>query len=105
MLLLAPPTLHRAQLPYDYYALPFCKPDVLESKVENLGEVLHGSVIQNSAYDVHMGRSDFKVISRSPSIARPQPCPRVLPLSRAPPTGLTRAPLTAERSCATLLRR
>ena len=25
------------QMPYDYYSLAFCKPDVLQSKVENIG--------------------------------------------------------------------
>jgi len=54
----------KTQLPYDYYSLPFCKPEAIENKVENLGEVLHGSVIQNSPYDVRMGRSDFKVLCR-----------------------------------------
>ena len=54
----------KTQLPYDYYTLPFCKPDTVHNSVENLGEVLHGSVIQNSAYEVRMGRSDFKVLCR-----------------------------------------
>ena len=44
----------KTQLPYDYYSLPFCKPAEIVNKIENLGEVLHGSVIQNSAYDVYM---------------------------------------------------
>merc|ERR1719409_687631 len=57
-------TSTKRQLPYDFYTLPFCKPETIVNKVENLGEVLHGSVIQNSAYDVHMGRSDFKVLCR-----------------------------------------
>jgi len=38
------------QLPYNFYSLPFCKPADLSNAVENLGEVLHGSVIQNSPY-------------------------------------------------------
>ena len=54
----------KTQLPYDYYSLPFCKPAEIVNKIENLGEVLHGSVIQNSAYDVYMGKSDFKVLCR-----------------------------------------
>merc|ERR1719197_2463915 len=54
----------KTQLPYDYYSLPFCKPAEIVNKVENLGEVLHGSVIQNSAYDIYMGKSDFKVLCR-----------------------------------------
>ena len=43
------------QLPYDYYSLPFCKPPSLSSKVENLGEVLHGSKIQNTVFNLKMG--------------------------------------------------
>ncbi|KAJ1636666.1 hypothetical protein T492DRAFT_901541 [Pavlovales sp. CCMP2436] len=49
------------QLPYDYYSLPFCKPKKVMNAVENLGEVLHGSVIHNSPYDIFFGTSNFKV--------------------------------------------
>ena len=52
------------QLPYDYYRMPFCKPTELINKVENIGEVLHGSKIQNSAYELYMGKSDFKVLCK-----------------------------------------
>ena len=53
-----------APQPYDYYSLPFCKPDAVNNAVENLGEVLHGSVITNSPYEIFMGKSDFKVLCR-----------------------------------------
>jgi len=52
------------QLPYDYYKLPFCKPQEIIYKVENLGEVLHGSMIQNSAYELYAQKSDFKVLCK-----------------------------------------
>jgi len=52
------------QLPYDYYKLPFCKPAELKYSVENLGEVLHGSMIQNSPYELYMQKSDFKVLCK-----------------------------------------
>jgi len=52
------------QLPYDYYNLAFCKPPVLVNSVENLGEVLHGSMIQNSAYELFAHKSDFKVLCK-----------------------------------------
>ncbi|KAL3899215.1 MAG: hypothetical protein SGPRY_012682, partial [Prymnesium sp.] len=51
-------------MPYDYYSLPFCKPDKVENAVENLGEVLHGSVIQNSPYKIEMGKPDLKVLCK-----------------------------------------
>ena len=54
----------KTQMPYDYYSLPFCKPDLSTSAIENLGEVLHGSVIQNSPYDIFMGKTSFKVLCR-----------------------------------------
>lgn len=38
------------QLPYDFYSLPFCQPDRVEEAAENLGEVLSGDRIENSAY-------------------------------------------------------
>ena len=52
------------QLPYDYYNLAFCKPKDLRNSVENLGEVLHGSMIQNSPYELFMQKSDFKVLCK-----------------------------------------
>jgi transmembrane 9 superfamily protein 2/4 len=52
----------KTHLPYDYYSLPFCEPPGGKIRVaENLGEVLHGSIIQNSPYEILMGKSEFKV--------------------------------------------
>jgi len=59
---LASPKTH---LPYNYYSLPFCKPDELTRSAENLGEVLSGAIIQNSPYELNMGRSEFKIACRS----------------------------------------
>jgi transmembrane 9 superfamily protein 2/4 len=42
----------KAQLPYEYYSLPFCKPDKVAYKSENLGEVLRGDRIVNTPYEV-----------------------------------------------------
>lgn len=55
----------KTQLPYDYYSLPFCRPAEITNAVENLGEVLHGSVIQNSPYDIFMGKTDFKILCKN----------------------------------------
>jgi len=52
------------QLPYDFYNLAFCKPTALVNSVENLGEVLHGSMIQNSPYELFAHKSDFKVLCK-----------------------------------------
>ena len=41
--------------PYEYYLLPFCQPDVMETVAENLGEVLRGDKIMNSNYELKMG--------------------------------------------------
>jgi len=60
-------TSTHTQLPYDYYSLPFCKPKTVFNAVENLGEVLHGSVIHNSPYEVYFGTSSFKVLCRVPT--------------------------------------
>ena len=54
----------KTQLPYDYYSLPFCRPGEVNNAVENLGEVLHGSVIQNSPYEILMHQQVFKVLCR-----------------------------------------
>lgn len=42
----------KTQLPYDYYSMPFCKPDKVEESSENIGEILSGDMIQNSKYEV-----------------------------------------------------
>lgn len=45
----------RTQLPYEYYSLPFCQPKQgIVNVAENLGEVLRGDRIENSAYLVCM---------------------------------------------------
>jgi len=44
----------KTQLPFGYYTLPFCKPLQVKERVENLGEILGGDVIENSAYDLKM---------------------------------------------------
>ncbi|XP_014204071.1 transmembrane 9 superfamily member 4 [Copidosoma floridanum] len=51
-------TSTRAQLPYEYYSLEFCKPKkgTLKYKSENLGEILRGDRIVNTPYIVAMGQ-------------------------------------------------
>lgn len=44
----------KTQLPYRYYTLPYCQPDVIQESVENLGEILEGDLIENSPYEIHM---------------------------------------------------
>ena len=55
----------KTHLPYDYYSLPFCKPDEITRNAENLGEVISGAIIQNSPYELYMGKSEFKIPCRS----------------------------------------
>ncbi len=49
-------TSTHTQLPYDYYSLPFCPPGggKIEYKSQNLGEILRGDRIVNTAYQVRM---------------------------------------------------
>lgn len=42
----------KTQLPYDYYSLPYCKPDELQRFSENLGQKLRGDRIETSTYEV-----------------------------------------------------
>ncbi|GAB5353843.1 hypothetical protein AAMO2058_000068800 [Amorphochlora amoebiformis] len=44
----------RTQLPYEYYSLPFCRPEKIVESAENLGEVLSGDMIENSMYKISM---------------------------------------------------
>ena len=50
-------TSTHTQLPYEYYSIPFCPPKSgqVQYKSQNLGEILRGDRITNTAYDVHMG--------------------------------------------------
>ena len=59
------PPLHARRLPYEYYMLPFCQPETLETVAENLGEVLRGDKIMNSIYELKMGvETSCKVLCR-----------------------------------------
>jgi len=48
----------RTQLPYEYYSLPFCKPEKINNAAENMGEILRGDRIETSAYKVEMFKED-----------------------------------------------
>lgn len=48
----------KTQLPYDYYSLPYCRPKVLKSIAENLGEVLRGDRIESSIYEFKFREND-----------------------------------------------
>ena len=39
-------------LPYQYYSLPYCRPEKIVPSAENLGELLRGDRILNSPYTV-----------------------------------------------------
>jgi len=55
----------KTQLPYEYYALPFCQPPEIINAAENLGEVLRGDRIENSIYQLNMGREEScKILCR-----------------------------------------
>mmetsp|Transcript_43573 Transcript_43573/g.52697 ORF Transcript_43573/g.52697 Transcript_43573/m.52697 type:complete len:637 (+) Transcript_43573:122-2032(+) len=44
----------KTALPFEYYSLPFCRPDPVVNSAENLGEVLRGDRILNSLYQIQM---------------------------------------------------
>jgi len=48
----------KTQLPYDYYTLPFCRPEKIQESVENLGEILAGDSIENSPYQISMAKNE-----------------------------------------------
>ena len=45
-------TSTKTQLPYEYYSMPYCRPEKIMPSAENLGEVLRGDRIENSPYEV-----------------------------------------------------
>ncbi|KAL3869320.1 hypothetical protein ACJMK2_042014 [Sinanodonta woodiana] len=58
----------KTQLPYEYYSLAFCHPpEGIKYKTENLGEVLRGDRIVNTAYDVKFGvNKTCEILCKSP---------------------------------------
>jgi len=48
----------KTQLPYSYYALPYCRPKEVRKRIENLGEILAGDDIQNSPYQLRMLKNE-----------------------------------------------
>ena len=51
-------TSTKTQLPYEWYSLPFCRPEEILSKAENLGEVMRGDKIENSLYEIKMNMEE-----------------------------------------------
>lgn len=45
---------------YEYYHLPFCAPDKLKHKAEDLGEVMEGDRLVSTPYDVpfHVNKAE-----------------------------------------------
>lgn len=63
----------KTQLPYEYYSLPYCRPDKITSFAENLGEVLRGDRIENSLYQFYMRTDEqCKVLCRIESLSAAQ---------------------------------
>jgi hypothetical protein len=63
----------KTQLPYEYYSLPYCRPDKITSFAENLGEVLRGDRIENSLYQFYMRTDEqCKVLCRIESLSAVQ---------------------------------
>jgi len=57
----------KTQLPYGYYTMPFCRPKEVTGRVENLGEILAGDEIENSAYEFYMRTNEScKVLCKMP---------------------------------------
>jgi len=58
-------TSTHTQIPYDYYRLPYCHGSKIREKAENIGERLAGDKIENSLYELEIGRREpCKVVCR-----------------------------------------
>lgn len=63
----------KTQLPYQYYSLPYCRPEKIIPFAENLGEVLRGDRIENSLYQIQMRVDEqCKVLCRIESLSEEQ---------------------------------
>ena len=66
-------TSTKTQLPYEYYSLPYCRPDPIVNSAENLGEVLRGDRIENSLYQIEIRLDEqCKVICKIDSLSASQ---------------------------------
>lgn len=50
----------QTHLPYEYYDLDFCRPEAITDQPENLGQLLLGSDIKNSPFQVRPLRSTLR---------------------------------------------
>ena len=57
-------TSPKTALPVEYYDLPVCRPSVVHSRAENLGEVLRGDRIYSSPYSVEMRNEKLCQVSQ-----------------------------------------
>ncbi|KAK9802909.1 hypothetical protein WJX73_005351 [Symbiochloris irregularis] len=63
----------KTQLPYEYYSIPYCRPEKIKSSAENLGEVLRGDRIENSPYEIFIRVDEqCKVLCRIDSLKENQ---------------------------------
>ena len=62
-------TSTKTQLPYEWYSLPFCKPEEVFHQAENLGEVMRGDRIENSAYDIRMNTEESCKVRCAPCLS------------------------------------
>ena len=46
------------QIPFEYYYLPFCRPDKIFQRSDNLGEILTGDFTSNSLYEIKMHQNE-----------------------------------------------
>ncbi|GHP05979.1 hypothetical protein PPROV_000472600 [Pycnococcus provasolii] len=66
-------TSTKTQLPYEYYSLPYCRPDPIVNSAENLGEVLRGDRIENSLYQIEIRLDEqCKVVCKIDSLSASQ---------------------------------
>eukprot|EP00958_Prasinococcus_capsulatus_P011881 scaffold1183_cov418-Prasinococcus_capsulatus_cf.AAC.27 len=58
----------KTHLPYNYYDLPFCRPDDVRNNPANLGEVLGGDITHNTIYELFMQKNETcKLLCTVPS--------------------------------------
>jgi len=76
----------KTQLPYEYYSLPYCRPDPIVNSAENLGEVLRGDRIENSLYQIEI-RLDEQCKVRALCFTPSSPLSRATPFFSSPSGG------------------
>lgn len=92
----------KQQLPFPFYTLPFCAPDVRQKADLNLGQILAGDEIEGSLYELYTKYNEYCKVSCTVRGGVWREVAATIAPSAAVPVGrwLTHANMSSNRCCA-----